>query len=202
MVKIYRKDEIDKLAHILINDGVIAVPTDTVYGICAKIDSKKAYNRIIKIKNRQANKSFPVMCANEKQIKEIAVVNKMAEKLIKVFMPGPITLILKKKEDLPDYVTNGKDTIAVRMATSKELERLIKMAKSPVFMTSANKSNEPVCKSLDEIEKACPDLDGIMDGDVFFGEASTIVDCSKEEINILRNGPITEKQINEAIHLY
>ena len=139
------------------------------------------------------------MCANVNQIKNIAVVNERTEKIIKEFMPGPITLVLKKNNNLPDYVTNGKDTIAVRMATSKAIEELILKAESPVFMTSANKSGEPECTTLDEIEKACPLLDGMMEGEVVYSKGSTIIDCTSEEINILRVGPISLEQIKEVI---
>ena len=105
-------------------------------------------------------------------------------------MPGPITLVLKKKENIPDYISNGKKTIAVRMATSKALENLILQTGCPVFMTSANQSGKPSCTNLDEIETECPLLDAIMEGTVKFGEASTIVDCTSKELKILRSGPI------------
>ena len=153
MIKRYKKNEIEKLVKILKNDGVISVPTDTVFGICARINSERAHDKLITIKNRSIKKSFPVMCANEEQIKNIAIVNDVAKKLIKSFMPGPITLVLKKNKDLPEYVTNGKDTIAIRMATSETTKKLILELGSPIFMTSANQSGEPTCTSLDEIEK-------------------------------------------------
>ena len=135
------------------------------------------------------------MCANTEQIKSIAIVDEKAEILIKEFMPGPITLILRKKGNLPDYITNGKETIAIRMATSKTLKNLIIKAESPIFMTSANQSGKPECTNLDDIEKNCPLLDGMLEGNVFFGKASTIVDCSSEEIKVLRSGPISMEQI-------
>ena len=197
MIRIYKKNEIEELANILKNDGVISVPTDTVYGICGSINSKKAYQKIIKIKERPENKPFPIMCADKEQINSIAIINQKAEQLINEFMPGPITLVLKKKGKIPDYVGNGKETIAVRMATSKTVEELIKKVGNPLFMTSANKSGEPTCTNLKEIEKQCPLLDGIMEGDILFGKASTIVDCSSNEIKILRLGPISEEQINK-----
>ena len=109
-------------------------------------------DNLIKVKNRPISKSFPIMCANIEQIKNIAIVTEREEKLIKAFMPGPITLVLRKKEGLPEYITNGWDTIAVRMATSKVLEELIKKTGSPLFMTSANKSGKPECTNLDDIE--------------------------------------------------
>ena len=195
MIKRYNKNQIPELAEILKNDGVICVPTDTVYGLCARINSKKAHDKLMQIKNRPTAKSFPIMCADEEQIRSIAIVDKKAEKIIQSFMPGPITLVLNKKSNVPDYVSNGKTTIAVRMATSKALENLIREVGCPIFMTSANQSGEPVCSNLDEIEKACLSLDGIMEGEVTFGEASTIVDCASDEIRILRSGPIMMEQI-------
>ena len=200
MIKRYKLNEIEKLANILKEDGVISVPTDTVFGICGKIESELEYHKIIKLKNRSLEKSFPVMCANENQIKNIAIVNERAEKIIKEFMPGPITLVLKKNNKLPEYVTNGKDTIAVRMATSKAIEKLILKTESPIFMTSANKSGEPECTTLDEIENACPFLDGMMEGNVVYSQGSTIVDCTNEEIKILREGPISLEQIKKVIY--
>ena len=142
MIKRYKKNEIEKLVEILKNDGVISVPTDTVFGICARINSEIAHDKLI-------------------------------------------------------YVTNGKDTIAVRMATSEPIKKLILELKVPIFMTSANQSGEPACTSLDEIEKMCPGLDGMMEGNVIFSKGSTIIDCSDDEIKILREGPITIEQINE-----
>ena len=135
------------------------------------------------------------MCANKEEIKNIAIVNKKAETLINKFMPVPITLILEKKIKLPDNIDNEYTTIAVRMATSKLLEQLIQKVGSPIFMTSANISGEPTCQTIEEVEKAFPNLDGILEGEVPKGQASTIVDCTSNEIKILRQGPISLEQI-------
>ncbi len=200
MVKIYKQTELDKLAEILKNDGVISVPTDTVYGVCARISSLEAYKNLISVKNRPSNKLFPIMCANEEQLRQIAIVDEKIEKLIHAFMPGPITLILKKNDNLPEYANNGEETIAVRLATSKVLEELIMKVGSPVFMSSANQSGEPTCTSIEEIGKSCPKLDGIMEGEVLFNKASTIVDCSQAEIKILRSGPISIEEIYNVLN--
>lgn len=198
-MKIYKQDETDELAEILKNDGVISVPTDTVYGVCARITSQKAHDNLVKVKNRPHSKLFPVMCANEEQIKSIAYINDKIELLIHKYMPGPITLVLQKKANLPEYVTNGNDTIAIRMATSKPIENLIIKTGCPIFMSSANISGKPTCTSIEEIEKTFPTLDGIMEGEVHFGKASTIVDCTTDVIKILREGPISLAQINDTI---
>ena len=200
MIKRYTKNKINELANILKKDGVISVPTDTVYGLCARVNSIKAYNNLVVAKSRPINKPFPIMCADEEQIKSIAIVDEKAEKIIRKLMPGPITLILKKKLDLPEYVNNGGSTIAVRMASSKMLEDLIRKTGSPIFMTSANQSGKNVCTNLDEIEKACPTLDGMLEGNVSFGTSSTIVDCVSEPIKILREGPISLEQIEKVIN--
>ncbi len=198
-IKRYKQNEIDELAEILKKDGVISVPTDTVYGVCARINSIKARDKLIIMKNRPSNKLFPIMCADEEQIKSIAIVDERVEKLINAFMPGPITLILINKQKVPAYVNNGVGTIAVRMATSKALEELIRKVGSPIFMTSANQSGESICSTLDEIENACPTLDGMMEGNVSFGKASTVIDCTSDKVRILREGPISMQQIIEVL---
>ena len=199
MIKRYKQTEIEKIVQILKNDGIISIPTDTVYGICARINSKVAHDKLIKAKERPIDKSFPVMCKNEEQIKSIAIADQKAEKLIKTFMPGPITIVLRKKEELQNYITNGKDTIAIRMATSKTIEEIINKLGSPIFMTSANQSGKKEYTNLEEIEKNCPLLDGMIEGTVIFSKGSTIVDCSSDKIKILREGPITKEQIKNAL---
>lgn len=198
MIRRYGAGEISSVVDILNNDGVISVPTDTVYGVCARISSIDAYNKLIEVKKRPANKLFPIMCANIEQIKDIVIIGSREERLIKLFMPGPITLILKKKDGLPNYINNGCQTAAIRMATSDGLEKIIERV-GPVFMSSANQSGETVCHSLDEIERCCPKLDGMLEGKVLFGISSTIVDCTSSDIKILRDGPITLEQINAAL---
>lgn len=195
MTKIYKQNQIEELSKILNNNGVISYPTDTVFGICGKIDSKIVFEKLMNLKKRPKNKSFPIMCSDLEQIKKVAIVNEKTELIIKKFMPGPITLVLKKKDNIPSYISNGKDTIAVRMAPSKNLQELIKKINSPIFMTSANISNEPVCKNIEEIEQKLKKLDAIVEGKVQYKEASTIVDCSKEKIEILREGPIKYEDI-------
>ncbi len=198
-MKRYTQNQIDELADILKKDGVISVPTDTVYGICARINSEQAHQNLLKVKKRPDTKSFPIMCADEEQIKSIAIVDERAEKLIHAFMPGPITLVLKKNRKLPNYINTGKDELGIRMATSKTLENLIKKIECPIFMTSANQSGKAVCTNLDEIEKALPNLDAIMEGEVSFNQASTIVNCTSKEIKIERLGPISMEQIKKVI---
>ena len=130
----------------------------------------------------------------------IAIVDKTAEKIITAFMLGPLTVVLKKNKEIADYVTNGKDTIAVRMATSDVLKEIIEKVKSPLFMTSANISGKPTCNNLDEIENACPLLDGMLEGKIIFSKGSTIIDCTSNEVKVLRPGPISLEKIIETLN--
>ena len=202
-MKRYKQSEIEEVATVLKNDGVISVPTDTVYGICARINSSKAFEKLVSVKNRPSTKSFPVVCSDIEQIKSIATLDENALKLIKAFMPGPITLVLNKRPDVLSYINNAgareTDELAIRMAPTPFLKELIKEVGSPLFLSSANKSGKDVCKSLDEIEIECPTLDGMVMGDVSFGEASTIVDLTGNDIKIQRQGPISEDEIMKAL---
>ena len=199
-MKRFSQSRIDEMAEILRNDGVLSVPTDTVYGVCARMDTVEAQENLRRVKNRPATKAFPIMCADEAQIASICHITSRDPLLLEAFMPGPVTLILKKQEDVPEEVNGGMDTLAIRMATSIPLKKLILALGMPIFMTSANQSGESVCTSLDEIEKSCPLLDGMMEGEVCFGEASTIIDCSRDEVKILRQGPVTMEQIQNVLN--
>ncbi|MBR2727866.1 MAG: threonylcarbamoyl-AMP synthase [Solobacterium sp.] len=198
-MKQFRADETEQMAEILRNDGVISVPTDTVYGVCARMDHEKAQERLREVKQRPADKAFPIMCASRAQIGTVAVVDERAGKLIDGLMPGPVTLILRKREDVPAFVNGGMDTLAVRMAPSEAVRRLIEAVGVPLYMTSANRSGEKTGTCLDEIELACPLLDGMMEGETLLGAASTIIDCTQPEIKILRAGPAGMDDIHRVL---
>lgn len=191
-------NKLDQLVNILLNDGVISVPTDTVYGLCAMISSSKGYNKLIDIKSRPSNKDFPIMCSDYNQIESIAIINETAKKIINRFMPGPITIILKKKNNIEIEGICG-DTIAIRIAPTKEIKYLIEKVKTPLFMTSANISGKSECKSIEEIKKTFNSLDGILEGNVSFKKASTIIDCTGNDLNVLREGPISLKEIENSL---
>ena len=198
-IRRFEPNETEAMAEILRNDGVISVVTDTVYGVCARMDSLAAQENLRELKHRPADKAFPIMCCDIEQIRTVAEVSENGRKIIDAFMPGPVTVILKKREDVPDFVNGGLPTLAVRMATSEALEKLIRAVGVPLLMTSANRSGEKTCDTLEEIELACPGLNGIMNGKPMFHEASTIIDCSGEQVRVLRKGPVSEEQIQKVL---
>ena len=191
-------NKLDKLVNILLNDGVICVPTDTVYGLCTMINSSKGYKKLIEIKKRPSNKEFPIMCSNYKQIESIANIDEISKKIINRFMPGPITIILMKKDNVEIEGISG-DTIAIRLAPTKEIKYLIEKINKPLFMTSANISGNSECKSIKEIKNTFNSLDGILEGNVSLKKASTIVDCTNSDIKLLREGPISLNEIKNSL---
>ena len=198
-MKRFNDKDIEEMANVLRQDGVISVPTDTVYGVCAIATSEKAQLALRQVKNRPATKAFPIMCSDLEQVKKIAEVTDREEKIINTFMPGPLTVILKKKEGVPSYINGGMETLAIRLATSSTLKKIIEACGAPLFMTSANQSGQPECTSLEEIEKQCPLLSGMLEGNVSFGKASTILDCTGTTLKVLRQGPLTLEELEEKL---
>ena len=198
-MKRYGNDELKELAALLKDNRAISVPTDTVYGVCASIASPVAEDHLRTVKNRPSNKSFPIMCKDIEQVETICEIDDRARKIMETFMPGPLTIILKKKEGVDSYISGGLDTIAIRLATSKALHDLIAYNNAPIFLTSANQSGQPTSKNLDEIEQNCPLLSGMLEGDITFGLASTILDATQKELKILRQGPLTLEEIEAAL---
>ena len=179
------------------NDGVLAYPTDTVYGLCVRFDHKIACEHLRNVKHRPLEKSFPIMVCDVEQLKKVAIVNDIDLKLINKFMPGPITLILPKQNIIEPWMNDNRDTIAIRMACDDNLKNIIKEVGVPIFMTSANKSGEPVLKSAKEIREQLL-VDAIFEGIPKGEMASTIVDCTND-YKVVRVGSISQKMIDETI---
>ena len=121
-MKIIKQSDYKEAVAILKNNGVLAIATDTVFGVCARVNSKDAFNKLLTVKDRPKEKAFPLMCSSLKEMEKLAELNDKDKRIIKEFMPGPLTIIVKKKDGLKEYIGEGKDTIALRMATSDLLK--------------------------------------------------------------------------------
>ena len=182
------------MAEILRRGGCIAVPTDTVYGIMAAVN-RSAKEKLYEIKRRPKSKAFPLMFSDPAQLEEYVFTDERSRMVIRKLLPGPLTLILPARRS-----TEGgyAKSYAVRMADG-ELKELIDCYGAPVYLTSANLSGMPECRTPEEIEKQCPALDGILEGQPQFQKASTIADLTGKEIRILREGPVTMEEILRVI---
>ena len=182
------------------SDEVIALPTETVMGLVIKASSISAYNRLIEIKNRPLNKAFPFIVSNIKEIEKYAIIDDLTKKVIQAFMPGPLTIILKKKNTIDDRITNGKDTIAIRIPNDKTLLKIVKELKEPILLTSANKSGEEACYNSEEVINVFNNqVPLVIKGKCEYNLASTIVEIKDKNVNIIREGIIKKEEIERLI---
>jgi len=200
-------DNIDKAdfsdaASILRADGLVAFPTETVYGLGANALSPLAASKIYAAKGRPSDNPLIVHIADKKDIYELS--NNVTDKavaLAKAFWPGPLTIILEKSEIVPMTTTGGLDTVAIRMPNHKVALKLIKEAGVYIAAPSANTSGKPSPTSAAHVyEDMNGRIDMIIDGGSgYIGLESTIVDLSDEVPMILRPGCITKEMLEEVI---
>ncbi len=195
-------DSIKIAAYNVKRGDLVAFPTETVYGIGANVFDEKAVSKIFKIKGRPADNPLIVHVASKKDIGILAKeITPSAKKIIKKFFPGPVTVILKKNEIVPDIVTASLDTIAIRMPSSKIARELIKLSGVPIAAPSANFSGSPSPTSFQHVMK---DLSGkiscILVGPASkYGLESTVIDCTGKYPVILRPGSVTLEMLRKKI---
>lgn len=198
-MKKFNESQIGGIADAFVHKNILAFPTDTVYGLGAIYGDLDLLSKLKHAKNRPETKPIPFMADSLETVSQIAQVNETAKKLASAFLPGALTLILKKKESVDAAYTNGKDTIAVRIPDKPYLLEVIRQVGKPLLVTSANQSGEPTAANGEEAIKALPSIDGVVMGSVNVGMASTIVDCTSDEPKILRQGPITREMIETVL---
>lgn len=187
-------------ASIIKNDGIVLFPTETVYGIGANGLSSTAVEKVYKVKGRSIKNPINLLVSNMEMIENITKdITKLEYKLMEEFFPGPFTIILKRKEIVPDIVTAGGDTVGVRMPSGEIAKKLVEEAGVPIAAPSANLSGKPSGTNLEDIiEEFEYKVDYIIDGgDSQIGLESTIVKVIDEVPHILRPGAITDVQIEE-----
>lgn len=191
--------DIDRIIKTLINGGLVAFPTDTVFGLACIVD-KEAIAKVYEAKGRSFDKPLPMMCDSLEMIQDVAFVSEKAKKIIASFVPGPLTLIFEKKDSVQDYVTMGKKTIGIRVPDDGFILDLIHMIGMPLLVTSANVSGEGSLLKWEDV-LSCMDhkIDAIVCEDARGESASTIIDVTGEDIKVLRQGPLSLEKIMEVL---
>tara|TARA_B100001179_G_C18515386_1_gene370419 strand:- start:244 stop:861 length:618 start_codon:yes stop_codon:yes gene_type:complete len=188
----------------ILKGEIIFIPTDTVYGIAASPYNNKAIKKIFSIKKRSMSNSLVLLCSNYKMAKKYAIFNKIANNLKKKFWPGPLTLILKKKSGLKisKKWLSKNNSIGIRIPDHNVPIKIIEKCNFPIFCTSANISSKKSCRDIKDIVKNFKNkkITIINDGKTKFGLDSTIIDVTKNKINILRNGYINKKKLKNLIN--
>jgi L-threonylcarbamoyladenylate synthase len=182
--------------------GIVAFPTETVYGLGANVFDERAIEKIFKAKRRPNDNPLIAHIGNLEDIKLlVSEINETADKFIKAFFPAPLTLVLPKSESVPLTATANLETIGVRMPRNELASEFLKACGTPLVAPSANLSGKP---SPTDWKAVFEDLDGridcILQGETTeIGLESTVVDCTSEVPLILRSGAITLEQLREIV---
>jgi len=176
--------QIKQAAKILKNNGIVIFPTDTVFGIGCRIDSRDAVNKLYRIKRTPRSQRFPILVSTIQQVEDYAQLPPKAKKLMDKFWPGALTIILESKK--------GEEKLGFRMPKSFITENLIEQVGAPIIGTSANfhKTKTPkIFKDLDPMLIKMADF--IIEGECDLKSESTVVDATGVKLNIIRQGAVS-----------
>lgn len=189
-------------ADVIRRGGTVCFPTETVYGLGANALDEQAVKSIYQAKGRPSDNPLICHVCDEAMLHAISAdLSDDAKKLIQAFMPGPLTLVVKKNDRTASSVSQGLDTVAVRFPSHPDAQALIQMSGVPIAAPSANLSGKPSCTSVRHVMQ---DMQGRVDvildgGDCEIGLESTVVDVSGPVVKVLRYGKITPRQISLAL---
>ncbi len=175
----------------LLRGKVVAFPTETVYGLGVIASSKEAYEALRESKNRPAEKPISLMCSNITQAVMHCEVDVGTIALLQGLLPGEVTLLLRSRANAPYQIDLGTGVTGNRIPDSQDVRDLIDAVGEPLLVTSANLSGEPVCKDFEEVKKVFSGrIDVIVEGECRSQTPSTIIDCTKEELVLIRQGSV------------
>jgi len=195
------QQQVDRGISILKRGGIVAFPTDTVYGLGACANLYQAVERVYQVKERPRNMPLPLLLAQTSQINEVAEsVPPIAWLLANNFLPGALTLVLHKSNSVPDIITGGGVTVAVRIPAHPIPVALADGLGMPIVGTSANLSGKPSVLTADEVCSQLGDkTDLVIDGGRCpGGRESTIVDVTGETPVVLREGAISREELRRV----
>ena len=196
LIKIYPQNpnprEIDRVVGVLRDGGIIIYPTDTVYGLGCDITNHKAVEKIIRLKGLKAKEAhFSFICSDLSHIADFAKVSNSAFKLMKKNLPGPFTFILPGLSKVPDYFISKRKTVGIRIPDNTIPVEIVKALGHPIMTTSIKDDDDVVEYTTDPelIHERYQDLvDIVIDGGYGDNIPSTVVDCTTEEFEIVREG--------------
>ncbi len=193
------REQVEKGISILKGGGVIAFPTDTVYGLGAGIAISAAVERVYRIKERPRHMALPLLLADLSQLeKVVSSIPTSALLLAEKFWPGPLTLVLLKSDSVSEIVSGGGETIAVRIPAHPIPTALARGVGTAIIGTSANLSGQPSALTAEEARAQLGNkVDLIIEGDCPGGRESTVVDLTGKSPVILRQGAISLAELRQ-----
>lgn len=189
---VYSRDEVDEIVGVLKNGGMVAIPTDTVYGLAISSKEERLYSKLKNTKGRPDSKPFPLMVSNLGQLEDLVELNDVQRHLVRNFMPGPVTFIFKKKEGVFPYIGN---TLGIRMADDAWVISLLDKV-GAVWLPSANLSGEKTGVSSEDVLLQLSGLiDGVVAGESLNKASSSVFDISGDGVIELRKGVVSLEEI-------
>ncbi len=189
-------EEIKQASFYLKRGDVIAFPTETVMGFAIVFNNYQAYLKMNKVKLRREDKPYTMMVKDINSIDKYAYTDERINKVIKAFMPGSLTILLKAKDNVPGYVSHDTGVIGIRIPSNIEALTLLKEVDIPLLVPSANRSGEPPCKTSNEvIEKFKEEIPFVISGKSSSNKPSTIVDFTKGKPSLIREGELSFLEI-------
>lgn len=199
-MKILRQTQLDKAAEILKRGGVIAFPTETVFGLGVVYDNKEAYDALVSVKRRPPEKPFTLMLADPEEVEKYAELTKISRALVKAFMPGQFTMITKAKEGIPSWCVSVEGNIGIRIADYPLIRDLIRKTGKPLLVPSANKSGEEPATSAKEVEMVFKnEIEAVIEGHSISNTPSTVVLVKDTYTHVFREGVVTMDEIKKVI---
>lgn len=187
--------QLDEASKILLDGGILSFPTETVFGLGVIFDNKDSYDKLIKVKRRPPEKPFTLMCSSLEDIEKYAYVDDRAKKLIKAYMPGQFTIILKAKNNLPSWAISSEGNVGIRIPDYDVIIKLINKVGKPLLVPSANKAGEKPAYTSDEVMSIFEgEIEGVILGESKSNVPSTIV-LIDEDVHIIREGVISKENI-------
>ncbi len=201
-MRILSAAEVDIAARLLTEGELVAIPTETVYGLGANALDPEAVAHIYEAKGRPSDNPLIIHIYDAQDLtKYTRDIPDIVWKLTDIFWPGPLTIVLRRADIIPDCITAGMDTVAVRCPKTEVTRKLLKLVDFPIAAPSANTSGRPSTTSVAHVVE---DLDGkipaVLDGgDCQYGLESTILDLSGEEPCLLRPGAVTLEELEAVL---
>jgi tRNA threonylcarbamoyl adenosine modification protein (Sua5/YciO/YrdC/YwlC family) len=180
---------VKRVVECLKQGGVIAYPTDTIYGLGCDIFNKKGVKKIYQIKQRDPRKPFSFICADLSDVSNYAQVSNFAFKIMKRYLPGPYTFVLEASRVVPDLLTTRQKTVGIRIPDNAIALSIVRELGHPIVTTSVNISGEEGHCDPEVIEQQVgKQLDLVIDGGNLLGEQSTVINLIDDKVEILRQG--------------
>lgn len=191
---------VEQAVQVLGKGGLVAFPTDTVYGLAAYAFDSQGINALYQVKERETNKAIAILLANLADLEQVTInLPAHAYQLVDRFWPGPLTLVVPRHPDLPENISPSP-TIGVRMPDHPLALALLR-ASGPLAVTSANLSGYPSTTNAGQVQQQLGGrVDLIIDGgETTGGTPSTVVDCTRAELAVLRAGPISKAELDQVL---